>query len=86
MRSDYYHKCIVGSASGSTVKHTSPSRILEQIIPIPQVSDYDKILLLQTIDKSIARNELESIRLQRARDVLLPKLMSGELDVTNIDI
>lgn len=86
LRSDYYHKCIVGSASGSTVKHTSPSRILEQIIPIPLVSDYDKILLLQIIDNTIARNELESIRLQRVRDVLLPRFMSGELDVTSIDI
>ena len=86
LRSDYYHKCIVGSASGSTVKHTSPSRILEQIIPIPQESDYDKIILLQIIDNTIASNELESIRLQRIRDVLLPRLMSGELDVTSIDI
>ena len=47
MRSYEYHMKIVGSASGSTVKHTSPGRILEQLIPIPEKEDllkYDAVL------------------------------------------
>ena len=34
----------------------------------------------------IASNELENYRLAELRDSLLPKLMSGEIDVSNIKI
>ena len=36
--------------------------------------------------KKILNNELESESLSKTRDALLPRLMSGELDVSNIDI
>ena len=36
--------------------------------------------------KKILNNELESESLSKTRDDLLPRLMSGELDVSNIDI
>ena len=87
MRSYEYHMGIVGSASGSTVKHTSPGRILEQLIPIPNEEDLEcNITVLDNINASISRNNTENIQLQMLRDTLLPKLMSGELDVSNIDI
>lgn len=35
---------------------------------------------------AITANEAESIRLATLRDVLLPRLMSGELDVSNLDL
>lgn len=86
LRSYDYHMQIVGSASGSTVKHTSPGRILEQMIPIPDANDIGKILLMEIIDKTIAKNDLESNKLASIRDGLLPRLMSGELDVSEIDL
>ena len=86
LRSHEYHMKIVGSASGSTVKHTSPGRILEQMIPIPSDKDKEKILLLESVDKTIATNNLESIKLSDIRDSLLPRLMSGELDVSDLDL
>ena len=36
--------------------------------------------------EQIAANRIESSRLTSLRDALLPKLMSGELDVSNLDI
>ena len=34
----------------------------------------------------ISQNNQENIRLVQLRDTLLPKLMSGEIDVSNVDI
>ena len=80
MRSYEYHMKIVGSASGSTVKHTSPGRILEQLIPIPKKEDLLKYgAVLDEIDDIVSRNNAENIYLQSLREVLLPKLMSGEI-------
>lgn len=82
MRSYEYHMKIVGSASGSTVKHTSPGRILEQLIPIPKKEDLLKYgAVLDAIDNIVSRNNAENIYLQSLREVLLPKLMSGEITV-----
>ena len=36
--------------------------------------------------EAIISNQLENQRLAQLRDALLPKLMSGELDVSNIDL
>ena len=36
--------------------------------------------------EQIVNNRLENKRLSNLRDALLPKLMSGELDVSNIDL
>lgn len=86
LRSYDYHMRIVGSASGSTVKHTSPGRILEQIIPIPQDGEEPKLCLLKDINKDIAQNELESNKLSQIRNTILPRLMSDELDVSDLDL
>lgn len=86
MRSYEYHMSIVGSASGSTVKHTSPGRILEQQIPLP-----DKELLkqcatiLDNINAIVSSNNAENIHLHSLRDTLLPKLMSGEIAISDLD-
>lgn len=87
LRSYEYHSRIVGSASGSTVKHTSPDRICEQLIPIP-----DDILIKQFSDilfkcnSIIMLNNEENHRLEKVRNTLLPKLMSGEIDVSEVRI
>ena len=83
LRSYDYHNKIVGSASGTTVKHTSPTRILEQNIPIPNKNCEYKIKSLSNIDFMISRNDVENIYLKQIRDLLIPKLMSGEIDVYN---
>ncbi len=86
MRSYKYHNFIVGSASGSTVKHTSPKRILEQRIPIPSEKDKEKLDVLIHLDSLISFNDTVDIQLANLRDALLPRLMSGEIDVSGIDI
>lgn len=42
--------------------------------------------LFKSLTEAIQANESESENLSQIRDTLLPKLMSGELDVSDIEI
>ena len=60
-----------------------------QAIPIPVLSEKDKNTLFCTLDSifaEISSNVIQSAKLSSLRDTLLPKLMSGELDVSDIDL
>ena len=86
MRSYEYHMSIIGSASGSTVKHTSPGRILEQLIPIPNKKDLLQYApVLDDMNVTISKNNTENIQLYLLRKTLLPQLVSGQLDLSNIE-
>ena len=57
MRTKRYHYQILGSASGSTVKHTSPSRICDIEIAFPPLLEQKKIAhLLDCIEQKINLN------------------------------
>lgn len=78
---------IENMASGSTFKEISGSamKIVPTVIPdnetLKRFSDF-----CDPIMKQIQKNEQESKRLVEIRDSLLPKLISGELDVADLDI
>lgn len=78
---------IENMASGSTFKEISGSamKIVPTVIPddetLKRFSDF-----CDPIMKQIWKNEQESKRLVELRDSLLPKLMSGDLDVSDLDI
>lgn len=60
-----------------------------QAIKVPIIEDekMQKLnAIIQTFFDHIADNLAENIRLAKLRDSLLPKLMSGELDVSDLDI
>ncbi|MFQ6878383.1 MAG: restriction endonuclease subunit S [Oscillospiraceae bacterium] len=60
-----------------------------QAIPIPLLSEKDKNTLFCTLDSifaEISSNVIQSAKLSSLRDTLLPRLMSGELDASNIDL
>lgn len=60
-----------------------------QAIPIPLLSEKDKNALFCTLDSifaGISNNVIQSAKLASLRDTLLPRLMSGELDVSDIDL
>ena len=78
---------IENMASGSTFKEISGSamKIVPTVIPddetLKRFSDF-----CDPIMKQIWKNEQESKRLVELRDSLLPKLMLGDLDVSDLDI
>ena len=59
----------------------------EMPLLIPSNKKLDEFeALVAPIDAAIRNNYDGICRLEQLRDTLLPKLMSGELDVSNIDL
>jgi type I restriction enzyme S subunit len=77
-----YRSHILGTASGSTVRHTSPSRILECKFTLPnkELLDNFSLVVSKLIRKTFANSE-QIETLSKTRDVLLPKLISGQLRI-----
>ena len=72
---------------GSTIVNLNKSQFakIQVTIPaIPAMTDFDKIV--SPIFEKILQNQKENLCLTSLRDNLLSKLMSGELDVSNINI
>ena len=65
-----------------------PASNLKKIcLPIPPISEQKKwLLVVEPIIAMYQNNYQETKRLSILRDTLLPKLISGELDVSNIDL
>ena len=59
-------------------------QMMEYLVPSSVDSETTKIL--DRVVAQMAGNALEATRLVELRDVLLSKLMSGEIDVSNVDL
>lgn len=72
-------------ASGSTFKEVSGKTMKEYKIILPQRMLLNRFKdITDSFDGLIIKNEEELDRLQEIRDTLLPKLMSGEIRVTDL--
>jgi type I restriction enzyme S subunit len=82
LRTDAYRHEVLASATGTTVKHTSPDRI--KAFEFPFVANPISLIfekLLFPLHEKINSNQEEALTLATIRDTLLPKLMSGEISV-----
>ena len=79
------YKTIDSLTRGSVQQNLSKDIVAE--LEMPNITnDYLKELGLGHLYDLVASNELESIQLTSLRDALLPKLMSGEIDVSKVDV
>ena len=77
----------VAADKATTMGHIKREDLAKAEVLIPNNKDYDRIgALFQPIYDLIIANRIENKKLAKTRDALLPKLMSGELDVSNLDI
>ena len=77
----------VAADKATTMGHIKRDELAKAEVIIPSESDYKRIGgLLQPVYDLIIANRIENKRLAETRDTLLLKLMSGELDVSDIDI
>lgn len=77
----------VAADKATTMGHIKRDELSKAEVLIPNESDYKRIeTLLQPIYDLIIVNRIENKKFAEIRDALLPKLMSGELDVSNIEI
>lgn len=69
MRSEHYQKFVAGSATGATVKHTSPSKILAFKVKLPPLPTQKKIAKILSNYDDLIENNLKQIELleERAR-------------------
>lgn len=73
--------------SGSTIVNLNKTQFAKIPVTIPSeqvLCNFDT--LCKPLFEMILSNQKENIRLTNLRDTLLPKLMSGELDVSDIDL
>ena len=73
--------------SGSTIVNLNKSQFgkIQVIIPsLSAMTNFDKVI--SPIFEKILQNQREDINLESLRDTLLPKLMSGKLDVSDIKL
>ena len=73
--------------SGSTIVNLNKTQFgkIQVILPSkPVLQDFNS--LCRPLFDTILSNQKENINLSELRDTLLPKLMSGELDVSSIDL
>ena len=82
-RSDTINKLGQGGSTIVNLNKSQFAKIQVTIPAIPAMTDFDKIV--SPIFEKILQNQKENLCLTSLRDNLLPKLISGELDVSNID-
>ena len=77
----------IAADMATTMGHIKREELAKAEVLIPSRLDYDRIggQLAPLYDLVIA-NRIENRKLASLRDELLPRLMSGELDVSNLDI
>ena len=87
LKSRLFKAFIASRTEGSVIPHLYQKDFVEFLFPLPSVDvmkKFDKLtgpMFQQTIV-----NAHENKRLAELRDALLPKLMSGEIDVSKIDL
>lgn len=72
--------------SVSTFPSIRPADLDACVLPEPKVKDDNFMMTIKTIFNTIATNDEESHRLAALRNTLLPRLISGELDISGIEI
>ncbi|MER5658522.1 restriction endonuclease subunit S [Streptomyces sp. NPDC002131] len=81
--SDGYHRHVVATATGSTVRHTSPNRICEYDIVLPSLSEQRAVAeVLDALDRKITENEkIRDTALLLGRSLLDKELQEGGVTV-----
>lgn len=79
------YKEIDSLTRGSVQQNLSKDIVSEFMVEFPGDSFLEKYHF-EDIYESIANNTKENIKLEQLRDTLLPKLMSGEIDISEIKL
>lgn len=76
----------VAADKATTMGHIKRDELAKAEVFIPNETDYNRVgALLQPIYEMIISNRIENKKLAATRDTLLPKLMNGEIDISEVD-
>jgi len=87
MLSDYYQGFVTGASTGTTRKSASAGVLtdLDVILPLARIQQQFETIV--SAIRGMLNNLLDkNANLRTTRDLLLPKLISGEVDVSELDI
>jgi len=81
-----YEKDIMSNTTGTSIPHTDKDKILSYEIALPDfghvLNNYENIAL--SLRNKVVNNKDEIVALTKTRDILLPKLMSGQIRVKDL--
>lgn len=82
---DFYLKIITSAARGSVIRFITKGNLEDFKFAGPNdLNSLDVIDIFSQINESIEENRQENMKLSELRDILLARLMSGELDVSDL--
>ncbi|MGO1503320.1 MAG: restriction endonuclease subunit S, partial [Marinobacter sp.] len=82
MNSDHVKGHIKDTATGTTVRHTSPTKILEPPIPVPPIEEQEKIMnIFQTLNDRLTMIESTLASNQKLKKALMQDLLTGKVRV-----
>lgn len=77
---------LIAQDKATTMGHIKRQHLEESLVLIPDKNTYQDLTnLFKPLFELLIKNKIEIKKLQRLRDTLLPKLMSGEIDVSKIN-
>jgi type I restriction enzyme S subunit len=77
----------VAAAKAVTMGHIKRSHLAEALCVVPDDNTFKMAeTMIEPLLEKLILNRLEINSLQKTRDTLLPKLLSGKLDVSKINI
>ena len=84
---DRFFDYMVAGSKGTKMPRGDKQQIMNYPVVLPNKASLDLFnrLVVPMLDQ-IASNRIENSRLVALRDILLPRLMSGELDVSELDL
>tara|TARA_Y100000591_G_scaffold192286_1_gene166271 strand:+ start:304 stop:1605 length:1302 start_codon:yes stop_codon:yes gene_type:complete len=86
-RSKYFQSSVVNIAQGAAQPNISGKQIADIQFPLPNlkmISEYEQ--LCESFKSQITNLNFANVNLKETRDYLLPKLISGKVDVSDLDI
>jgi len=85
--SDHYQNFVSGASTGTTRKSASAGVLTNIDLLVPKKEVLDKFENVVFLIRGLLNNLLEkNMTLRETRDLLLPKLISGDVDVSDLDI
>jgi type I restriction enzyme, S subunit len=79
-----YRNEVLSGVTGSTVKHTAPKKIMAIEVALDLRVAYKFSQLVAPLFEKKAQNLAENSYLEKLRDTLLPKLLSGEIELGSV--
>lgn len=81
---DSFFDYVMQGAKGTKMPRGDKKQMME--FKVASSCSAEDLILLDSVIKQRSDNDSEITKLQKLRDTLLPKLMSGEIDVSKIDL